>query len=250
MLQGSLNEMAMMNWIPEDYREVLKHKADLGTWKTHNHYPVGWAHAMNTPFQWVKTIASHYGGTANGMVISWPARIRGRGGIRSQWHHVTDVVPTILEATGLQLPSVVNGVAQRPIEGVSMAYTFDHPETPSTHHTQYFEVFGHRGIYHDGWLACTTPPYGGTWEDQSKFVRVDVIDGYKWELYHVAEDFSEAVNLADREPEGSATCSSCSMPRRPGTTCCRWTTAARSAWIPPTGPALRADARSSATSGP
>ena len=200
MLQGSLNEMAMMNWIPEDYREVLKHKADLGTWKTHNHYPVGWAHAMNAPFQWVKTIASHYGGTANGMVISWPARIRGRGGIRSQWHHVTDVVPTILEATGLQLPSVVNGVAQRPIEGVSMAYTFDHPEAPSTHRTQYFEVFGHRGIYHDGWLACTTPPYGGTWEDQSTFVRVDVIDGYKWELYHVAEDFSEAVNLADREP--------------------------------------------------
>jgi arylsulfatase len=113
---------------------------------------------------------------------------------------VIDVVPTILEVAGLQQPSVVNGVAQRPIEGVSMAYSFDQPEAPSTHRTQYFEVFGHRGIYHDGWLACTTPPYGGTWEDQTRFARVDVVDGYQWELYHVAEDFSEAVNLADKEP--------------------------------------------------
>ena len=101
MLQGSYNEMAMMNRIPEDYKEVLKHKDDLGTWKTHNHYPVGWAHAMDTPFQWVKQIASHYGGTANGMVISWPARIKDQGGIRSQWHHVIDIVPTILDVTGI-----------------------------------------------------------------------------------------------------------------------------------------------------
>jgi len=201
MLQGSLNEMAMMNMVPEDYKEILKHKDDLGTWKTHNHYPVGWAHAMDTPFQWVKAIPSHYGGTANGMVISWPARIKDQGGIRPQWHHVIDIVPSILEVSGLQQPSVVNGVAQKPIEGVSMAYTFDYPHVPSTHHTQYFEVFGHRAIYHDGWVACTTPPYGGTWEDQTKFVRVDVINGYKWELYHVADDFSEAINLADKYPD-------------------------------------------------
>ena len=201
MIQGSLNEMAMMNMILEDYKEVLKHKDDLGTWKTHNHYPVGWAHAMNAPFQWVKAMPSHYGGTANGTVISWPARIKDKGGIRPQWHHVIDIVPTLLEVSGIEQPSVVNGVAQKPIEGVSMAYTFDRPDAPSTRHTQYFEVFGHRAIYHDGWVACTTPPYGGTWEDQTKFVRVDVISGYKWELYHVADDFSEAVNLADKYPD-------------------------------------------------
>ena len=163
-MQGSLNEMAMMNGIPEDYKEVLKHKDDLGTWKTHNHYPIGWAHAMDTPFQWTKQIASHYGGTRNGMVISWPARIKDQGGIRSQWHHVIDIVPTILDVTGLQQPSIVNGVAQKPIEGVSMAYTFDDPKAPSTRRTQYFEMFGNRGIYHDGWVACTTP-HLAPWED-------------------------------------------------------------------------------------
>jgi len=101
-LQGSLNEMAFFNMIPEDYKDVLKHKADLGTWKTHNHYPVGWAHAMDTPFQYVKVMASHYGGTRNGMVISWPARIKQASGIRSQWHHVIDIVPTLLEVTGIE----------------------------------------------------------------------------------------------------------------------------------------------------
>ncbi len=198
-LQGSLNEMAFMNMIPEDYKEVLKHKDDLGTWKTHNHYPVGWAHAMNAPFQWVKAMASHYGGTGNGMVISWPAGIHDDGGIRPQWHHVIDIVPTLLEVTGIEQPSMVNGVAQEPIQGVSMAYTFDHPAAPSTRHTQYFEVFGFRGIYHDGWVACTTPP-NATWEQATR-ARVDVISGYKWELYHVAEDFSEAINLADKYPD-------------------------------------------------
>jgi arylsulfatase len=200
MIQGSYNELAMMNMIMEDYRDVLKQKDNLGTWKTHNHYPAAWAHAMNTPFQWVKTVASHYGGTANGMVVSWPARIKDQGAIRTQWHHVIDIVPTLLEATGVEQPSMVNGVAQKPIEGVSMLYSFADPKAPSTHHTQYFEVFAHRAIYHDGWLACTTPPYGATWDDQTKFKRVDVINGYKWELYNVADDFSEAVNLADKYP--------------------------------------------------
>jgi len=201
MIQGSYNELAMINMIPEDYKEILKQKDNLGTWKTHNHYPAAWAHAMNAPFQWVKTFASHYGGTANGMVISWPTRIKDKGGIRPQWHHVIDIVPTLYEATGIEQPSSVNGVAQKPIEGVSMAYSFDNPNAPSTRHTQYFEVFAHRAIYHDGWLACTTPAYGGTWEDQTKFKRVDVINGYKWELYNVDKDFSEAVNLADKYPD-------------------------------------------------
>ena len=201
MIQGSYNELAMINMIPEDYREVLKQKDNLGTWKTHNHYPAAWAHAMNAPFQWVKIIASHYGGTANGMVVSWPSHIKDQGGIRAQWHHVIDIVPTLLEATGIEQPSMVNGVAQKPIEGVSMLYSFDNPKAPTTHRTQYFEVFAHRAIYHDGWLACTTPPYGGSWEDQTKFKRVDVINGFKWELYNVAEDFSEAVNVADKYPD-------------------------------------------------
>lgn len=197
-IQGSLNEVASLNRIPEDFRQMLKRKDDLGTWKTINHYPVPWAHAMNTPFQYAKGYASHYGGTRNGMVISWPAGIKDRGGIRAQWHHTIDIVPTILELCGVQQPSVVNGVAQKPIEGVSMAYTFDNAKTPSTRRTQYFEMFGMRGIYHDGWVACTTPvmPLGNSGDP-----TIDVITGYKWELYHVEEDFSEAVNLAQQNPD-------------------------------------------------
>ncbi len=199
-MQGSLNEIAMINGLPEDYKEVLKHMNGLGTWKTHNHYPIGWANAMDTPMQWEKQIASHYGGTANGLVISWPAKIKDEGGLRTQWHHVIDIDPTILDVLHIEQPSSVNGVAQKPIEGVSMAYTFDHPNAPSTRRTQYFEMYGNRGIYHDGWVACTTPYYA-PWEDQLMKPPVDVISGYKWELYHVANDFSEAVNLADKYPD-------------------------------------------------
>jgi len=200
MLQGSLNEIATLNGIPEDYKDVLKHKDDLGTWKTHNHYPIGWAHAMDTPFQWTKQIASHYGGTRNAMVVSWPARIKEQGGIRSQWHHTIDIVPTILEVSGLQQASIVNGVAQKPIEGVSMAYSFSDPKAPSARRTQYFEMFGNRGIYHDGWVACTTPHFA-PWEDRLSAPSVDIISSYKWELYNVAKDFSEANNLAEQNPD-------------------------------------------------
>ena len=197
-MQGSLNEIATINGIPEDYKQVLAHKNDLGTWKTHNHYPIGWAHAMDTPFQYAKMFASHYGGTRNGMVISWPARIKDRGGIRSQWHHVIDIVPTILEVSGLQQPSSVNGVAQKPIEGVSMAYSFDNAKAASARRTQYFEMFGNRAIYHDGWIACTTPLAKlGVLKDPT----ADIISGYQWELYNVEEDFSEAVNLAGQKPD-------------------------------------------------
>jgi arylsulfatase A-like enzyme len=199
-MPGALNEIANINGLEQDYQAVLKQKDDLGTWKTHNHYPIGWAHAMDTPFQWTKQIASHYGGTRNGMVISWPARIKDQGGIRSQWHHTIDIAPTILDVAGLQQPSIVNGVAQKPIEGVSMAYSFGNPKLPSTRHTQYFEMFGNRGIYHDGWVACTTPHFL-PWQDALMAAPVDVISGYKWELYHVADDFSEAVNLADKYPD-------------------------------------------------
>ena len=197
-LMGMLNEIAGINGAFEDFNEVLKHQGDLGTWKTHNHYPVGWAHAMDAPFQWTKQIASHYGGTGNGLVISWPARIMDKGGIRSQWHHVIDIVPTILDVTALERAYSVNGVAQKPIEGVSMAYSFDNPTAPSARKTQYFEMMGNRGIYHEDWVACTTPARA-PWEPFA--ATVDVISGYKWELYHVAEDFSEAVNVADKYPD-------------------------------------------------
>lgn len=194
-LQGLLNEAAILNNIPEDFNQVLARMDELGSETTLNHYPVGWAHAMDTPFQWTKQIASHFGGTRNGLVISWPARIKDQGGIRTQFHHIIDIAPTIFEAVGIDAPSVLNGVAQKPIEGVSMVYTFDDAKVPSRHRTQYFEMFVNRAIYQDGWVAATTPAVAPWVMGQSPS-----IDAYGWELYHVAEDFSQAVNLADREP--------------------------------------------------
>ena len=201
---------------------------ELGGPTTFNHYPIGWAHAMDTPFQWTKQIASHFGGTRNGLVISWPARIKDKGGIRTQFHHVIDIVPTILEAVGVPAPSVLNGVPQKPIEGVSMVYTFDDAKAPSQRTTQYFEMFANRahlprrlGRRHD----AARRRRGRPWSQ-----AVDPIDDYKWELYNVAEDFSQANNLADRRTrQSSASCRTSSGSRRPNTTCCRSTTARSSA---------------------
>jgi arylsulfatase len=151
---------------------------------------------MDTPFQWTKQVASHFGGTRNGLVISWPQRIKDKGGIRTQFHHVIDIAPTILEAVGLQTPSVLNGVPQKPVEGVSMVYTFDNSKAPSMRRTQYFEMFANRALYNDGWVACTTPPLA-PWAVGK---TIDV-DDYKWELYDVSKDFSQAENLAAREPK-------------------------------------------------
>ncbi|HUE14686.1 MAG TPA: arylsulfatase [Planctomycetaceae bacterium] len=195
--QGLLNEMAVFNGIPEDFNELLKRMDELGGPTTFNHYPVGWAHAMDTPFQWTKQIASHFGGTRNGLVISWPARIKDKGGIRTQFHHVIDIAPTILEACGVSFPTMLNGVSQKPIEGVSMVYSFDDPHAPSRRRTQYFEMFGNRALYSDGWVAATTPPtlpwiVTGT---------VPPVEAYQWELYNVNDDFSESENLADKRPE-------------------------------------------------
>ena len=162
---------------------------------------VAWAWAFDTPFKWTKQIASHFGGTRQGMVISWPNRIKDAGGIRTQFHHLIDIVPTILDVTGIPAPKMVNGIAQKPIEGVSMAYTFDkgNANAPSTRTTQYFEMLGNRAIYHDGWMASTTPPKGPWSMGQGKLP--DVVNGYKWELYNIAEDYSQANDLAATMPD-------------------------------------------------
>lgn len=199
-MQGLLNEMTVFNGIPEDMKEVVRRMDELGSPTTFNHYPVGWAHAMDTPFQWTKQIASHFGGTRNGMVISWPARIKDKGGLRSQFCSVIDIMPTLLEAVGVTPPTSINGAAQKPIEGTSLVYTFDDAKAPSKHTTQYFEMFGNQGIYHEGWVACTTPGVA-PWDTGAETEgRLPSVADYKWELYNVSKDFSEANNLAAKEP--------------------------------------------------
>jgi arylsulfatase A-like enzyme len=193
---GLLNEMTFFNAIPEEFSEIQRRMNELGSPTTFNHYPIGWAHAMDTPFQWTKQIASHFGGTRNGMVMSWPARIKDKGGVRTQFHHVIDIAPTILDAIGVPMPSVLNGVPQKPVEGVSMVYTFNDPKAPTTRRTQYFEMFANRAIYNDGWVAATTPPLP-PW-GSGKTIPVD---DYKWELYDITKDFSQANNLAAKEPK-------------------------------------------------
>ena len=195
--QGLLNEMSIFNGIPEDFKQVMAHVDDLGGPLTFNHYPVGWAHAMDTPFQWTKQVASHFGGTRNGLVVSWPSRIKDKGGIRTQFSSVIDIYPTILEAVGVQSPSMLNGAAQKPVEGFSMVYTFDNPKAKSVHRTQYFEMFANRAIYNDGWVAATTPPLL-PWVVTGK---TPPVDDYNWELYNVDQDFSEANDLAAKEPK-------------------------------------------------
>ena len=196
--QGLLNEMTFFNGIKENIDDVLARADEIGSWKTYNHYPVGWAHAMCTPFQWTKQIASHFGGTRNGMVISWPKGIAAKGELRTQFHHCIDVVPTILEACHVTMPSSVNGVTQKPIEGVSLAYTFAEANARNRRTKQYFELLANRAIYSDGWVACTTP-VGAPWD--SAGAKVDEITGYKWELYDTSKDFSQAHDLAAEMPD-------------------------------------------------
>src|SRR4029453_16362040 len=165
---GTPNEVAQFNSVEVPVADQLQYFYDVwGSDKTYNHMAVGWTWAFDTPFKWTKQVASHFGGTRQGVAIAWPNRIKDAGGIRHQFHHMIDIVPTILEATDIPAPVMVNGVAQKPIEGVSMAYTWDkaHTNAPSTHRTQYFEMFGNRGIYHDG-LVCqhtSDQPAVGSW---------------------------------------------------------------------------------------
>jgi arylsulfatase len=200
-LYGAFNQLTAYNGIlkaPEALQ--MLHYEDWGSDKTYPHMAVGWAWAFDTPFKWTKQVASHFGGTRQGLAISWPGHIKDVGAIRSQFHHVIDIVPTILEATGIRAPVTVNGITQRPIEGVSMAYTFDqaNAKAPSKRDTQYFEMAANRGIYHDGWMANTTP-FAPPW-DLATGKLPDVVNGYKWELYNVAEDFSQNNDLAAKNP--------------------------------------------------
>jgi len=199
-LNGLFNEYAAANAVSPTIDQNMQFYDVWGTDQSYPHFAVGWAWAWATPYQWTKEVASHFGGTRNGMAISWPARIKDEGGIRNQFHHVIDVVPTILEAAGLPQPVSVNGVAQRPIEGVSMAYTFDDANAPDRRTTQYFEMFGSRAIYHDGWVAAAPPP-DAPWILSLAPPPKDVMNGFKWELYDTNKDWTEAHDLADAEPD-------------------------------------------------
>ncbi len=195
-LNGLLNEMTFFNAIPEPFDEKVLAIDTLGSDKHYNHFPAAWAHAMDTPFQWTKQIASHFGGTRNGLAISWPKRIKARGEVRDQFHHVIDIAPTILEAVGVEFPADFNGVAQKPIEGVSMMYTFDDSDAKDRRTTQYFEMLGNQGMYHDGWMLSAIR--GEPWVSEPP--PVDLLN-MPWELYHVEEDFSQAHDLAGDMPE-------------------------------------------------
>ena len=199
---GTPNVMTGYQGVPVPVPEQMKFYDVWGSAKTAPHMSVAWSWAFDTPFKWTKQVASHFGGTRQGMAIAWPSHIKDAGGIRTQFHHMIDIVPTILEATGIQAPVMVNGIAQKPIQGASMAYTWpkENAEASSKRTTQYFEMFGNRAIYHDGWIAATTPP-SPPWELGLGKLPKDVVNGYKWELYNIAEDYSENDDLAAKMPD-------------------------------------------------
>jgi arylsulfatase A-like enzyme len=198
-LNGTYNEMINFNGAAAlETPEFLMARIDkLGGPESYNHYAVGWAHCMNTPYQWTKQVASHWGGTRNGTIVHWPKGITGKGEIRNQFHHVIDITPTILEVAGLPQPLSVNGVQQHPIEGVSMAYSFDDGAAAERHETQYFEMAGNRGIYHKGWTAVTR--HSTPWLLLGE--KVPAFDDDVWELYDTSKDWSQANNLAPQMPE-------------------------------------------------
>jgi len=197
-VHGAWSAPSFQNGIPEDPEWLLERMADFGTARCENHYNLAWAWALDAPFQWMKQIASHFGGTRNAMALQWPARVRDPGGLRAQFHHVVDIFPTLLEVAGVEAPSHVNGVAQMPINGVSMLYAIDDGAASDRHLTQYFEMFGNRAIYHDGWIASCfhgrlpwkrfeSTPFDGPQE--------------RWELYDIREDFSQGVDRSSEFPE-------------------------------------------------
>lgn len=193
-MRGMYSEMTYFNGVEEKVSDMLEKYDEWGSPSTYPHMAAGWAVCFDSPFTWTKQVASNYGGTRQGTVIHWPDRIKAKGELRTQWHHVIDIAPTILEAAGLPHPRTVNGVAQRPLEGVSMLYTFDEADAADRHLVQYFEIMGNRGIYFDGWFAGTVHMY--PWAPPQNTLQND-----DWELYHVAEDFSMANDLSEKHPD-------------------------------------------------
>jgi len=195
-MDGTFNEMIHLNgnFEAETVEDMLEKVDVWGGPDSYPHMAAGWAVATDAPFSWTKQVAADFGGTRNGMVIHWPNGINAKGELRHQWHHVNDIVPTILEATNLPEAKMINGVKQIPMDGVSMAYAFDNVDAEDRHTTQYFEMFGNRGIYQDGWLARTVHklPWGGT---------LNTLQEDKWELFNIEEDFSLANDLSNENPD-------------------------------------------------
>lgn len=196
---GAFNYLAGLNGLPSTTEELLAKWDDLGGPDSYPHFPSSWALALNTPYQWAKQVASHYGGTRNALVAHWPGRIAEPGRLRHQWHHCVDIAPTILEAAGLPMPHTVDGVAQKPLEGMGMTYTFDQPDAPDRHTTQYFEIFGNRGIYDHGWTAVTAQR--APWLMATSGVDLTPLADSTWELYDTRADWSQSRDLAAEHPE-------------------------------------------------
>jgi arylsulfatase len=194
-IEGSVNENLFFNGFPEKWQDNLKAIDDIGGPKYFNHFPSAWAHAMCAPFQWTKQIASHFGGTRNPMVVSWPAKIKDRGGLREQFLHTIDIAPTLYEVIGITPPQMLGGVPQKPIEGVSFAYTFDDAKAKGRRTTQYFEMGCARAIYQDGWMASSNPVV--PWNPTRAALDIDKV---KWELYHIDKDFSQARKPGEAAP--------------------------------------------------
>ena len=193
-LDGAFNEISAFNGVAETAAQILPHLDELGGPMAYNHYPVGWAHAMNCPYQWTKQVASHWGGTRNGLVVHWPAGIKAKGEIRHQWGHVIDIVPTLLEAARIPPPEFVDGIQQQPMEGSSIAYSYGDANAAERHTTQYFEMFGNRGIYSEGWTACT--------KHSTPWLLVGKLPSFQddvWELY-APNDWSQSRNIAAENP--------------------------------------------------
>jgi arylsulfatase A-like enzyme len=201
MLDGTPNEFTTFNGVAVPVKDQFLWYPFWGSERTYPHFAAPWAWAFDTPFKWVKQVASHFGGTAQGVAMSWPGHINDVGGVRRQFHHIIDIVPTILDAAGIPQPDTIDGIKQRPMDGVSMTYTWDkaNADAPSRRTTQYFEMLGNRAIYHEGWVAATTPATL-PWELSTK-PAPDVITGYNWELYNVKDDPTESDDLATRMPD-------------------------------------------------
>ena len=200
-LTGTFNEFLSPNGFGdlETPEYLVSRLDDLGGPNSFGNYAVGWAHAFCTPYQWTKQVASHWGGTRNGMIVHWPAGIAAKGEVRHQFHHVVDIAPTLLDMAGIPQPNFVNGIQQQPIEGVSMAYSFDHPDADERRTTQYFEIFGNRGIYHRGWTAVTK--HRTPWMSGLNVPKLAAFDHDIWELYDATIDWSQSQDLSAKYPD-------------------------------------------------